>query len=788
MSALPNLPFVVLDTETTGFVPRVNKVIEFASAEVRDGKLTREYEQLFASDDVPAHVEVLTRIRQESLRGKPTFDAARAEVTAHLPEDALIVGQNVLFDIGMLKGEGIDLSERPWIDTSMLASLVFPELHSYSLGYLSKVLNLKHDPPHRALGDVRATLELLGKCWERLCMLPPDMLAQTKATMANSSPGYRILFAALPEATATTPPPWAHMRQLDEIAPSSVSLAMETPTKDIVELREEPLDPQYLQAMLRGALADPSARHWIAVKNLRAILRRLPADLHTAIHTGTLRVLYAPSFLLNDTAAQHLAAQETFTADEATLALKLAWYMPTRRDQLPMHGGEDAVWNGKLACTDSSPAYVQQFTNIPGVVLLDHRELLRFLELAEHPGRRAMESQSAHIIIDDASMLEDTATKAFGWQCYLNHLRAAAEGDSVLTRITDIIQLWIEKIRQEQDIRYITDGDVRTPEARGLREQLEEILKQQWSERTREALECIARVLDPAHLDGRISWIELKPNGTQMLQSVPERIGSHLTKTLYGKHPVSLLIPGGCAQKLPEILPDSLQTAVVPLPTTEQDFANTIPLSLQPEPTLDAVLRAPPTGKTIILLPGKGMIEDLYVKHTEILESQGITLICQGLNGGQGRMQAEFLAAEGTVLWMLTPWMFEGLELPPASVDHLLIKTLPFDHPSHPVFSRRAARYRNAFGEYSLPRLLHRLFRVLRTFARFRTPAGDARAMDDRLFSKSYGKEVCAYLKRFAAGTVADPVASVATETAPKPAKKPRAKKPAKLKDQLSMF
>ena len=63
-------------------------------------------------------------------------------------------------------------------------------------------------------------------------------------------------------------------------------------------------------------------------------------------------------------------------------------------------------------------------------------------------------------------------------------------------------------------------------EARGLREQLDEVLKLEWPQRTREELLCISRVLDPMNLGDRITWIELKPNGSQMIQSVPERIGT----------------------------------------------------------------------------------------------------------------------------------------------------------------------------------------------------------------------------------------------------------------------
>ncbi len=171
-----------------------------------------------------------------------------------------------------------------------------------------------------------------------------------------------------------------------------------------------------------------------------------------------------------------------------------------------------------------------------------------------------------------------------------------------------------------------------------------------------------------------------------------------------------------------------------------------------------------------------------------------MTLICQGLAGGQGRMQSEFLAAPAPTVWLLTPWMFEGIELPPGSVDHLLIKSLPFDHPANPVLSRRSGRYADGFKEYAVPRLLHRLFRVLRTYARFAKPEGDVRLMDERLFSKAYGKRVREYLSRFALPGSGNASGGSASFTSAKvggaPAKKAAKPKqpPAPPTDQLPLF
>src|SRR3990167_5724869 len=92
---LPSLSFAVLDTETTGFVPRVHRIIEFASMRVEGGKVTQEYEHLYAGgDDIPPHIQVLTRIKQDALAGKPALSELREDILRQIDGVDLLVGQN----------------------------------------------------------------------------------------------------------------------------------------------------------------------------------------------------------------------------------------------------------------------------------------------------------------------------------------------------------------------------------------------------------------------------------------------------------------------------------------------------------------------------------------------------------------------------------------------------------------------------------------------------------------------------------------------------------------------
>lgn len=738
---LPLFPFAVLDTETTGFVPRVHKVIEFASMRIEGGEIVDTYEQLFHADEVPPVVEALTRIRTLNVQDKPQFAEKQQEILAHLGEGTLIVGQNILFDLGMLKGEGLDLTMYPWIDTSMLASIVFPELESYSLGYLSRVLKLDHKPKHRALGDVKATLGLFAACFGRLQEVTTEFDEVARLIAEKSTPGYKMLFASLPKSKKRKKPVWLMLPEKQELAVSQTDVTLPTPERSVVQLVEETLDPLLLEQLISACIQDKTVQHWIAVKNLEATIARM------RFPGKDVRILYPPLLVPDADAVKTFAAQESFAADEATLAIKLAWYEPPIQSDFPLHGGEEAVWNGKIAATDLSTAYTKQFEKLPGVILLDHRQLLAFLADSDHTAHGALK-ESSHIIITDASMLEDTATKAYGWHVFLDDLRAAAEGDPLLTKLTDLLQLWVEKVRQFQDLRYLAASDLTSVEAKGLRTQLESIDEAVFTGQVMRAVKNLRNILDPENLPNRITWLEQRQNGSQALSSVPERIGKFLQEHLYGKYPTSLLIPTGSRETLKETLPPGTKTDLARPMFAEQRIS----LDFPENRTIETFLTSPPAGKTILLLPSRGAITELYVKHAERLEMQGTTLICQGVSGGQGRMQAEFLVSEEPALWLMTPWVFEGIHLPPLTVDHLIIQTLPFDHPSHAVTSRRAAHYRDSFEEYILARLEHRLFRILRTFARLRRPQSAVAILDDRLQSKKYGKRVRAFLDKFAIG------------------------------------
>jgi hypothetical protein len=260
------------------------------------------------------------------------------------------------------------------------------------------------------------------------------------------------------------------------------------------------------------------------------------------------------------------------------------------------------------------------------------------------------------------------------------------------------------------------------------------------------SLKDLQFILQPEHLAGQICWIEQRQDGNQFVQSVPEHLAPLLEKNLYSCHATTLLIPPQSAKTLSEILPAHRDTELASPAAGEEQLQ----LSFSLEETVASVLENPPSGKTVLLMGSRGRIEDVFIRFMAGMEARGDTLICQNLSGGMGRMQAEFAAAKGTAIWALTPWSFEIAELPLESIDHLIIETLPFDHPSHTVLSKRAEHYRNPFTDYTLPRLQHRLYRLLRTFRCYSSTDADVLFLDNRLEKKEYGRSVWHYIRQLA--------------------------------------
>ncbi len=155
--------FAVIDVETTGLSPKVERLTEIAIVVLEDGQVVEEYSTLINPEkSIPYHITQLTGINNQMVQNAPFFYEIAKKIV-ELTESCTFVAHNASFDYRFIQAEfaryGYDY-QRKVLDTVKLARKLMPGFPSYSLGNLSRQLGIKIENRHRALGDALATVEV----------------------------------------------------------------------------------------------------------------------------------------------------------------------------------------------------------------------------------------------------------------------------------------------------------------------------------------------------------------------------------------------------------------------------------------------------------------------------------------------------------------------------------------------------------------------------------------------------------------------------------------------------
>ncbi len=153
--------FVALDVETTGLRPASHRVIEIGMIRYSGGEPTERFQMLFDPErKLPAYITKLTGIRDADLRGQDTFSDHATKIEEFIG-DALIIGHNVMFDIGFVNAElrraGRMSLINDRVDTMALAMRYLPDLRRASLDKVASALGLAPRKVHRAEDDAELT-------------------------------------------------------------------------------------------------------------------------------------------------------------------------------------------------------------------------------------------------------------------------------------------------------------------------------------------------------------------------------------------------------------------------------------------------------------------------------------------------------------------------------------------------------------------------------------------------------------------------------------------------------
>jgi DNA polymerase-3 subunit epsilon len=165
---LADLDVVVVDVETTGWLPAESAITEIGAIRLSGGQLTGEFSSLVRPlAPIPADIRELTGITDAMVRRAPGLGSAVRTFLA-FADGCLLAAHNAPFDLAFLKAacvaSGVAWPTVAVIDTAVLARLLLgaDEVPDCKLATLAAFFQASTPPCHRALADAKATADVLA--------------------------------------------------------------------------------------------------------------------------------------------------------------------------------------------------------------------------------------------------------------------------------------------------------------------------------------------------------------------------------------------------------------------------------------------------------------------------------------------------------------------------------------------------------------------------------------------------------------------------------------------------
>jgi DNA polymerase III subunit epsilon len=168
IGAVADLSIVVVDVETTGWVPEQAELTEIGAVRLTGAQLTGEFSSLVRpAGPIPADITALTGITDTMVSRAPLAGPALRAFLA-FAGDCILVAHNAPFDLGFLTAacaaRGIGWPRVAVLDTAVLARLLLTEqeVPDCRLATLAEYFGARTPPCHRALPDAKATADVLA--------------------------------------------------------------------------------------------------------------------------------------------------------------------------------------------------------------------------------------------------------------------------------------------------------------------------------------------------------------------------------------------------------------------------------------------------------------------------------------------------------------------------------------------------------------------------------------------------------------------------------------------------
>ncbi len=159
------LVYASVDLELSGFDPETEEIIEvgIVLCSIQNGRFVtgETFSTLVKPNigEVRQRIVGLTGITNKEISAAPTW-AEVSTTVARLLDGVVLVGHGLDLDRKFLAKAGIT-NFAGVVDTLELSQIFLPTYHSYNLEGLGNYFSVNHQNVHRALGDAKATVEVL---------------------------------------------------------------------------------------------------------------------------------------------------------------------------------------------------------------------------------------------------------------------------------------------------------------------------------------------------------------------------------------------------------------------------------------------------------------------------------------------------------------------------------------------------------------------------------------------------------------------------------------------------
>ena len=185
--------YVSIDLEMTSAHPENQEVLEIAAVKFRGSAVLDSWSTLVnPGRQIPYSIQVLTGIRQEDVAKAPDIKQVASSLIKFVGRHPL-VAHSVSSDIECLRRKEIPL-DNAQVDTYELATILLPNLASYSLESVANHLGVSFRKTHRAADDALTTVEVFNRLLEKAEGLDLSVLQEINRLVAKTNWALKPIF------------------------------------------------------------------------------------------------------------------------------------------------------------------------------------------------------------------------------------------------------------------------------------------------------------------------------------------------------------------------------------------------------------------------------------------------------------------------------------------------------------------------------------------------------------------------------------------------------------------